>query len=162
MALTATGIKALRQVQDDIRKSIKAKGKGFKFDMTHWVSIVPKTEKVKGKPLPEGFCATAGCVAGTLCLNAGMKASWNTEFGMVRDYEMINPQGKRVEISKAARRILGVSSKAAEALFAPWDSTSWQNEVDPTNPFWQGLKTSRKKDAIVAIDRFIQMQGRLK
>lgn len=158
MPLSPLAIKKLRDVQKTIRKTITAKTP-YKFDMNDFLNIGNTQKGDAGLPLSHGFCATAGCICGTLLLQEG----WLPRV-TARDYgngTIVNVDNstyvkgkKELDVYDAARRELGVNINALESLFVPW------SDRFESNPYWVNLDSSEPRDAITAINRFIKAGGR--
>ena len=151
MALTAYGRKALRRVQRGLKQRHR-KG-ALKFEMETYYSFnTDGLQPIGEQIVPEGFCNTTACIAGTLVLNEGFKplyspSSWAPK-QLIRGEERLMPD----DVKERAIELLGVSYADGLALFEPMNYPS---------AIWKGLRYNRKRDVIKAIDRFIRRNGKL-
>ena len=156
--LTERRIKMLREVQKEIRRTVKQQksqlGEEFKFNMSQWIKAKPSCTL-------DGFCATAGCMAGTLVLQQGYKPYFHV-MPDVNDPNLTrvsfegevfkNDPDDIQDVSEVAEQLLGLNDYEGNLLFCPMDFRS---------DIWQGLDHNEPGDAIIAIDRFIKAGGEI-
>jgi hypothetical protein len=180
--LSQRGKTALRQVQKDIRKQLRGAETAYTFDLGTFISTgrandVPEARVSAlplNQPIPEGFCSTAGCIAGGVALNAGFRPvvmqskghffSQETRQYEMRDFKWINDSyvkqvnGSKMYIEKAAVTVIGPQfAKELHKLFIP--GTDKADNID--NPYWKGIRDpfGNPRGAITAIERFIRMHS---
>lgn len=167
MALTKKRRAILNGVKRQIRASIKraalnASG-GYKFNMNEWITVakVKATTKNGIVPLRDGFCGTAGCLAGSIAVQEGYLPKFHPDvyfMGMPETqatYDGIwqkNGRGTKRSIKEAGQHELGLSDWEASMLFLPMDHES---------NVWHGLDYHNPAHAIEAINRFIKLDGKI-
>lgn len=158
ICITSAAVARLREVQDIIREQINARRRDeqpYVFNMRTWVRTITHERFKENFPnarrrdgfVHEGFCATAGCIAGTIALQAGWRP-WDA-YAASLIHPNADDDSQVVPVMDIAADLLGIENhnQALYEFFVPWDY--------PRSPYWFGLDKASPADAITAIDRFI-------
>jgi hypothetical protein len=103
-------------------------------------------------------CGTVGCLAGNACVMEGLKFLRNS---VTRTVWIVGLKGKHLNVSDAAQKILGLTHREAEALFAAFPKDGWSPKAAEA---YNAASTPEGRAAAAAmeLDRYIRKAKREK